>query len=165
MIGCRTFSGLVDKIRHSTALTSVTKSRAFGIVYLGYVAAIAAEVEPISVNQSGTDMGNDEARPTGFSPAISRDGRFVVFTSRATDLTPVMDRNGTYDVFVRDRWLGGTELISIDTSGTHSGDGFSVNPTMSDDGRFVAFRSAASNLVGTDTNAADDVFLRDRARG
>ena len=102
------------------------------------------------------------------------DGRHVVFRSDATNLV-AGDTNGQRDVFVRDVVLGTTTRISLSTSGGQ-GDRESSRPTISADGRFVAFYSGASNLVPGDTNQhceldifgqpictnARDCFVRDR---
>jgi Tol biopolymer transport system component len=71
------------------------------------------------------------------------------------------DTNNAYDVFVRDRKLQVTRRISVGPGGQQANDG-SVAPAISADGRYVAFRSYASNLVAGDTNGATDVFVRDR---
>ena len=94
--------------------------------------------------------------------SISADGRFVAFTSDATNLVPG-DTNGYGDVFVRDRKLHKTARVSVGTAGAQ-GNGFSDSAyaSISADGRFVAFESVATNLVAGDTNAMEDVFVRDR---
>ena len=95
---------------------------------------------------------------------VSADGRFVVFVSRADNLVPY-DSNGTFDVFVRDRTLGRTILVSLNRDGAHSGNGASLASSISADGRFVAFESLASDLVANDTNNASDIFVRDLIAG
>ena len=95
--------------------------------------------------------------------ALSGDGRSVAFTSTATNLVPG-DTNGVTDVFVRDLPSGTTTRVSVGRSGAQ-GDGLSFDPAVSRDGRFVAFASAASNLVAGDTNGLVDVFVRDRVAG
>src|SRR5581483_3680806 len=80
-------------------------------------------------------------------PAISADGRFVAFRSEAPDAVPD-DGNGTSDVFVRDRLTGSTERASVRAIGLE-GDGPSVEPRISADGRAVAFRSTATNLLAS----------------
>ena len=95
--------------------------------------------------------------------SISADGRFVAFGSSGDNLVPG-DSNGEYDVFVRDRLLGITERISVNSSGV-GGNDRSLCPSISDDGRFVAFASAATNLVDDDTNGLGDIFVRDRIAG
>lgn len=96
-------------------------------------------------------------------PVMSRNGRYVVFHSDASNLV-AGDSNATRDVFVHDRQTGVTELVSVGAGGV-LGNGASSAGAVSDDGRFVAFYSAASNLVTGDTNNALDVFLRDRVAG
>jgi Tol biopolymer transport system component len=99
-----------------------------------------------------------EANGASMYPSISADGTFVAFQSAATNLGA--DANATADIFVRDRESGDTEWVS--DAGGLPGSGPSERPSISDDGRYVAFQSFASNLVGGDTNGAFDVFVRDR---
>ncbi|MCW5775737.1 MAG: PD40 domain-containing protein [Phycisphaeraceae bacterium] len=96
-------------------------------------------------------------------PSVSADGRFVAFSSAATNLVEG-DTNGLDDVFVHDRQTGKTTRVSISSTGAQ-GDGDSTHPAISADGRFVAFSSAASNLVEGDTNGVLDVFVHDRQSG
>ena len=96
-------------------------------------------------------------------PSISADGRFVAFESLASNLVPG-DTNGVGDVFVHDRQTGTTERVSVSSAGTQ-GNGDSAVPSISADGRFVAFVSVASNLVPGDTNGRLDVFVHDRQTG
>jgi Tol biopolymer transport system component len=114
--------------------------------------------ERVSVDSSG-------AQGNGWSGqgSLSADGRFIAFSSSSTNLV-AGDVNGMQDVFLRDRWAGTTELVSVDSSGAQ-GDGVSFIPSLSADGRFVAFESYASNLVTGDTNGVEDVFVRDRVTG
>jgi Tol biopolymer transport system component len=114
--------------------------------------------ELVSVSSGGA-LGNGDS----VQPSLSADVRFVAFTSQASNLVPG-DGNGTYDVFVRDRTAGTTELVSIATSGT-LGNGQSEEPSISADGRYVAFRSISSNLVAGDSNGSYDIFVRDRLNG
>jgi Tol biopolymer transport system component len=97
------------------------------------------------------------------STSISANGRFVAFDSDAPNLVSG-DTNGFRDCFVRDRVLGTNELISVSSSGTQA-NGVCAGPSISRDGRYVVFQSAASNLVAGDTNAAQDIFVRDRLNG
>lgn len=114
--------------------------------------------ERVSVPAGGgePDRASREAR-------LSGDGRYVVFTSSATNLVPG-DVNGRDDVFLYDRLAGALELVSVSTGGAQ-GNGLSARPFITPDGRFVAFHSDAGNLVAGDTNARRDVFLRDRLLG
>jgi Tol biopolymer transport system component len=115
--------------------------------------------ERASVDSAGTTEANGQS----YFPQISADGRFVAFRSDASDLVPG-DTNGVSDIFVRDRQTGTTERVSVDGSGAE-GNGDSFGPTISDNGRFVAFRSDSSNLVPGDTNGVSDIFVRDRQTG
>jgi len=98
-----------------------------------------------------------------YGPSISADGNFVAFTSAATNFVP-HDTNNHLDVFVCNRQTGVIDLVSISTTGVQ-GNGDSVLPAISMDGRFVAFKSVASNLVPNDNNGVADVFVRDRLMG
>jgi len=95
--------------------------------------------------------------------AISADGRYVAFMSDATNLAPG-DTNGVSDVFVKDLLTGTTTRASVDSSGVQ-GNAPSTSPSISGDGRVVAFASDATNLVVNDTNGATDVFVRELATG
>jgi len=109
------------------------------------------------------DSGGMEGNDSSLMPSISADGRCVAFHSVASNLV-AGDTNGEYDIFVRDRQVGTTERVSVDSGGAE-GNGFCYNPSISADGRRVAFRSYASNLVGGDSNGAQDAFVRDRQSG
>ena len=112
----------------------------------------------VSVTSAGYE-GNGHSS----QPAISSAGRYVVFRSSASNLV-AGDSNGVSDVFIYDRTVGSTARISVDGAGGES-NGPSSAPAISGDGRYVAFASGASNLVAADTNAVDDVFVRDRLAG
>jgi Tol biopolymer transport system component len=86
----------------------------------------------------------------------------VAFASSATNLV-TGDRNGTADIFVRDRSAGTVERVSLGLGGVQANSS-SEDPVISPDGRFVAFVSYASNLVKGDTNDERDVFLFDRVK-
>jgi Tol biopolymer transport system component len=117
----------------------------------------------ISVGPAGV-----EADKASGNPAISTDLRFVAFSSQATNLLgPGGDTNGVSDVYVRDQMTGTCERVSVGPAGLQA-DGSSDTVAISADGRFVAFRSVATNLLGPggDTNGAfDDVFVHDRQTG
>ncbi|KOG87642.1 hypothetical protein ADK38_24285, partial [Streptomyces varsoviensis] len=90
-------------------------------------------------------------------------GRYAVFSSDAADLVPG-DTNGQQDLFVKDLRTGATERVSVASDGTQ-GDSWSAEPAISADGQYVAFTSAATNLVPGDDNGTADVFVRDRRTG
>jgi Tol biopolymer transport system component len=108
----------------------------------------------ISVDDNGI-QGNSDS----FSSSISADGRYVAFDSRASNLVSD-DTNGVNDIFVYDTVANTTRRISVDDNGSE-GNNYSLNPSISADGRYVAFRSSASNLVSDDTNGVDDIFVYD----
>ncbi len=110
--------------------------------------------EIVSLASSGA-QGND----VSFDCAISADGRFVAFSSSATNLVAA-DGNGNSDVFVRDRQLSTTELVSVDSSGVQANSG-SLSPAISGDGTRVAFTSHATNL-GAGGSPYAQTFVRDR---
>ncbi len=111
-----------------------------------------------SVSTAGA-QGNDHSQ----APVISPDGRYVAFESDATNFV-AGDTNGCTDVFVRDRASGTTERVSVSSAGAQ-GSSLSFRAAITPDGRYVAFLSAATNLVAGDTNLKTDVFVRDRQTG
>ncbi|MEV6241105.1 hypothetical protein [Lentzea sp. NPDC051838] len=109
-----------------------------------------AEPTPAQLEEPGVHrMHSDEI-------SVNADGRFAVFTSNAVNLVPG-DTNGTSDVFLRDLTAGVTTRIG--------GSGYSGQPSISADGRYVAFTSYADDLVPGDTNERPDVFVRDTVAG
>lgn len=99
------------------------------------------------------------------SPSISADGNFVVFSSEASNLVASDSNGAVRDIFVFNRTDNSTTLISQNQQRSGSGNGVSSEPSISQDGRFVAFTSAAPDLVAGDTNAATDIFLYDLSTG
>jgi WD40 repeat protein len=116
--------------------------------------------ERVSVSSLGVE-GND-ATGGGY---ISADGRYVAFTSLADNLV-FGDSNGVKDAFVHDRQTGETERVSVSSLGTEGNLASRFGTaSIGASGRFVAFNSAASNLVVGDTNGVDDIFIHDRQTG
>jgi hypothetical protein len=112
----------------------------------------------VSVDSSGVEgnwMSDD--------PLISADGRYVAFSSEASNLVSG-DTNDYKDVFVHDRLTGITTRVSVDSNGVE-GNEMSVAHSISADGRFVVFESDATNLVVGDTNGCTDIFVHDRVTG
>jgi Tol biopolymer transport system component len=139
---------------------------AIAFAVLGLVGSAWAQVtERVSVATGGAqaDFGGELPSPPG--TVVSADGRFVAFTSPATDLVPG-DTNAKWDVFVRDQLAGTTERVSVDSNGVQ-GDGSSgiYGIAVSPDGHYVAFDSQATNLVPGGTSGARDIFLHDRVNG
>jgi Tol biopolymer transport system component len=113
----------------------------------------------VSANLTGQGGGNGGSLPSD----ISTDGRYAVFESNASDLV-LGDTNNATDVFMRDPAAGLTLLVSANSAG-NAGNGASRSAAMTSDGRYVAFVSAASDLVPDDTNGIPDVFVRDMQGG
>lgn len=118
----------------------------------------SATTSRVSVASDGSEAnGSVNSRP-----AISADGRFVAFDNTATNLVPNNgDTNGGVDVFVHDRQTGTTTRVSV-ASGGGEANGNSDGPSISGDGRYVAFDSNAANLVTGDSNGNWDIFVHDR---
>jgi Tol biopolymer transport system component len=116
------------------------------------------ETTRVSLSSGGMQTDKRSGRP-----AISADGRFVTFEAEATNLVGA-DTNGHADIFVHDRRTGVTERVSVN-SAADQGRGNSRNPSISANGRLVAFTSGARNLVRDDTNHEPDVFVHDRRTG
>src|SRR5215210_5736411 len=114
--------------------------------------------ELVNVSTEGVQADARVLRAT-----VSANGRFVAFSSAATNLV-AGDTNGFADVFVRDLRLRTTTRVSVSSTGAE-GDAASYFPSISADGRVVAFRSMAKNLVEGDNNRVEDVFVHDRATG
>jgi Tol biopolymer transport system component len=111
----------------------------------------------VRVSESETAEGNNES----IYPSISADGRYVAFYSLANNLVDG-DTNGAYDIFVRDLVSGTIELVSTGNAG--QGNNSSYAPSISADGKYVAFESSATNLVDGDTGYSD-IFVRDLENG
>jgi Tol biopolymer transport system component len=107
--------------------------------------------------------GGVEGNAGSFSPSLSADGGLLTYWSNASNFVPG-DSNKVGDVFVFNRSDGSTSRISVGPE-DEGGDGMSSDPSMSPDGRYVAFWSAATNLVTDDTNGKRDIFLVDRDTG
>ncbi len=130
----------------------------------GKSGAAAQDTSRVSVATDGTQASGRSHS----TPSISADGRFVAFDSAASNLV-ANDTNNVTDVFVRDRQTGTTERVSVSSDGTQANDGTSITSyfaleesSISADGRFVAFRSLASNLAANDSEDTWDIFVRDR---
>lgn len=104
--------------------------------------------------------GGTQANSWSRDPSISADGRYVAFESSASNLVQD-DTNGTWDVFVHDRHTNQTTRVSVASNGAQ-GNSYSGLPSISADGRYVAFWSGAANLVPGDTNGFWDIFVHDR---
>jgi Tol biopolymer transport system component len=111
------------------------------------------------------NIASDGSLPDSYSQqsTISADGRYVAFDSYATNLVS-NDTNGMLDVFVHDRQTGQTTRASVASDGTQ-GNGGSLWPSISADGRYIVFGSNASNFASGDTNGITNIFLHDNQTG
>jgi len=146
--------------------TTVTACCAAGLGLAGAATSPGLAADGPGVT-SRVSVSSSEAQTDGAtygSSAMSANGRYVVFTSEASNLV-AGDTNGVSDVFVRDLVSGTTRRVSVSSAerqaDAESLGGVAITPT----GRYVAFTSTASNLVPRDTNGHADVFVRDRSRG
>ena len=141
------FSNVTD---HFIYLPVIAKAPIEGLDFLN--------IERISLGSSGEQGNGASSRPT-----ISDNGRFVAFVSAASNLVED-DTNNEDDIFVYDRETGLITRVSVDSQGNEANRD-SEFPSISSDGRFVAFASRASNLVEEDTNGESDIFVHDRETG
>lgn len=124
---------------------------------------VAGTNELISVAHPALASGTPNGMSLISAFAASADGRYIAFASEADNMVPD-DTNGFRDVFVRDLASGSNVLVSAASNGG-SGNGISSEPAISGDGRYLAFRSTATNLVNGDTNNVADIFVRDLQTG
>src|SRR5882672_5858816 len=128
-----------------SALAPLLIPLAFATATATAAATAQDAITRMSVDSSG---GQGDRNSHSFQQAVSGDGRFVVFDSDAATLV-ANDTNGERDVFVHDRVTGATVRLSFGPTGAE-GNGPSIMPAISKDGRFVAYSSSADNLVAND---------------
>jgi Tol biopolymer transport system component len=128
----------------------------------GYAVFVRDTRDGLTVRASDrSDGGRSDG--DAYDPAISTDGRYVAFTSSASDLAAKGDGNSAADVFVWDRRAGKVNRVSVSRA-LGDPNGASGDASISTDGRRVAFWSTASNLVRHDDNGSGDIFVYDRTR-
>jgi VCBS repeat-containing protein len=131
---------------------------------LGHVTLYVKDMVTGILEQVSVDSNEQAGNRGGSSPTISDDGRYIAFSSSSDNLVPG-DTNGKADIFLRDRVLGTTSLASKTQLGGFS-NGISTSPSISGDGRFIAYVSYATDLVSIDNNGIiGDVFLYDGLLG
>ena len=129
----------------------------------GVANVFVRDLQTSATTQVSVDSAGLQGNGDSLFASITADGRYVAFHSLATNLV-AGDTNGVDDIFVHDRDTGVTERVSVSSGGVE-GDNNSQIPSISADGRYVAFRSDATNLVVGDTNSVLDVFVHDRDTG
>ncbi|HSH03023.1 MAG TPA: hypothetical protein VLL52_10935 [Anaerolineae bacterium] len=138
------------------------------IVFYPLALATATPIHDDTTNTPGTttrvNLGSqgEQSNHHSMQAVISSNGRFVAFATHATNLAP--DNNTYSDIYLRDITLGLTQRITLAPDGSES-NGRSLDPTISANGRYIAFTSYATNLVPDDTNLSRDIFLHDRQTG
>ncbi len=119
--------------------------------------------DTLNLTTARVSVASDGSQANGASyvTGISGDGRYIVFYSAADNLV-AGDTNGSLDVFLHDAQAGTTRRVSVGAGGTQA-NGDSTAAVVSDDGRYVAFESSATNLVANETNPVTQVYVRDLA--
>ena len=146
-------------------MNKITRVIVSGLFVFFVALSAFADIERVSVSSAGIQGDGSSSYSS-----ISADGRFVVFSSRANNLVSNDIYPSNQDLFLHDRLNGATELVSVSSTG-EQGRGIAASPSISADGRFIAFASLASNLVENDTNGdvynnrGLDVFVHDRETG
>lgn len=150
--------------RPSRRPLSGLRGLALGTTMLGcpliQILSAAESVAAVSVRDPGLRAS---ASAGGYSalPSLSRDGRFVAFVSSAQNLVPGDVNGAALDVFVRDRATRTTRLVSVSADGQTSADDVSFAPSISAEGRWIAFESKVLNLVAQPVSGTGDVYVRD----
>ena len=155
------------KIAPGRLLTKATR-RSFTVFIGGILfASSCAFASPAQLLSTRDSSAAQSAGGNGDSVAswLSPDGRFVVFSSAASDLVPGGNGQLCLDVFLRDRLSNTTVLVSANLNGTGGGNGNSMFGQASTNGQYVVFQSEASDLVSGDTNGVRDIFVRDLVAG
>lgn len=133
--------------------TNFTSSNSFKSIY--YIDTNVAH----AVEQINLTTANAEANTDSHMPSVSDDGSMVVFHTVAA-LDGTLDINGVEDVYLRDRLLLSTQLISANLNTTNSANAASNNAQISGNGDYVVFESLASDLVSNDTLGIKNIFVR-----
>jgi Tol biopolymer transport system component len=116
------------------------------------------DMQTATTQRASVSSGGVQGDRRSYRPSISGDGRFVVFASDATNLVSG-DNNNTQDIFIHDLQTGTTVRVSVDADGNEA-NGSNDDPSISKDGRYIAFGSSASNLIGPgDQNGSADVYV------
>lgn len=143
-------------VAYQSAATNLVPGDTNGITDVFARDMLAGVTTRVSVSTAGV-QGNGGSDGTSQVPALSADGRYVAFRSIATNLAP--NTIGWNAILLRDRAAGTTISLCLTQGGT-AASADAHHPCMSADGRFVAFQSAASDLVAGDANSVWDIFVR-----
>ena len=163
-----TFSSLPRFLKQLALLVRFSPA----LLWVGYVLAAPAQQLQLVSQIDHTNLYSASGNGDSVLPVLSSDGRFVVFASTADNLCVLQETNRirslippSMNVYLKDRQNGSTALVSMNLAGTGGGNGNSWPVAISTNGQHVLFESVASDLVASDTNRANDVFLRDVVAG
>ena len=131
----------------------------------GFVDLFLKDLDTRVLKRVTVAKDGSEANEISNGSAVSSDGMFVYFESMATNLTGAPDANGlAFDVFEKNMITGDIRVVSTNAAGAQ-GNGNSLMASISTNGRYLVFESAANNLVAGDTNGKDDIFRKDLQSG
>ncbi len=147
-------------IAYRSAATNVVPNDNNGHVDIFVFDRGVQKVSRVNIASDGSQSNLEDGIDVPVGLDINATGTIVVFESKGSNLVPG-DNNGVSDIFIRDRVANQTHRVSV-ASGGGQANGASTAPSISDNGRYIAFASAASNLVAGDSNGATDIFLHDR---
>src|SRR6476661_5542479 len=150
---------MVTAGRATVVVSGSTRRLAVAVTVATFALGSCAYLARSSV---GPPPGSEQGLAASRAPSISAHGRWVAFESDATNLVP-NDTNGVSDVFVHDNVSGTTERVSVAANGAQLA-APSSDPSISDDGRRVAFTTSAE-IAPTDTQGTNDVYVKDRQTG
>ncbi len=156
-------SGLATTVSLGTAMVTAT----FQDLSATQTVTTTGGARLVSANGTNSDGGNDDSGLDNFltQRQLSTNGRFLVYTSAADDLlpagSPIVDGNGTEDVYLRDLTTNTNILVSVNAAGTAAGDSFSDEPAITPDGRYVFFHSSATDLTPVAPANPDQIYRRD----
>ena len=147
--------------RITTLAITAALAGLMALMSFGLALALAGDTTRVSVDSGGAQGNSD----VGDNTSISADGRYVAFSSEATNMV-AGDTNETEDIFIHDRQTGATTRVSVPNLGDQGtlgseSDQDSSRPSISADGRYGAFQSRATNLVAGDSNGTGDIFVHD----
>lgn len=148
---------MTNKVRLTRVAMAIATLALVGAAVTPGLASAGAKTSLVSRSSTGAKGNADSGEPS-----ISKTGRYIAFNSDASNLVPG-DTNGQADCFVRDQGSKRTERVSLSSGGAQA-NGYCFAPAISQDGRFVAFESNATNLGGS-TNGVPQIYLHDRVTG
>jgi Tol biopolymer transport system component len=139
--------------------TRAARARVAGVALAMVVVASAASAASSSISLVSASKNGAPGNNNSDSPAWSPDGQSIAFASYASNLVD-SDRNGTWDIFVKNLHSGAVRLVSSSPAGVHGNDRSFSGPAWSPDGSLIAFYSDATNLGGAVPARSDSLFIK-----